>query len=194
MHQIPKLKWFSSRLAGLCPIYWGQVLSREWRCSCSSTDRRCCNYIWVINNFIAYSAASNFRGFTVDYENITVSQFAEMLFSPLTRLTSRGKWNTEQTLNPQKTPHNSPLHVLNKCIWYHNRTWLYFHYLGQPLFCPCCPLASRWTRRILIVWALLWKWSLHHHQGEEMWVGLTLKHRETHGCVVSTVATDGLLL
>ena len=24
--------------------------------------------------------------------------------------------------------------------------------------------------------------------------GLTLKHRETHGCVVSTVATDALLL
>ena len=27
-------------------IYWSQVLSREWRCSWSSADRRCCNYIW----------------------------------------------------------------------------------------------------------------------------------------------------
>ena len=26
----------------------------EWRCSWSSADRRCSNYIWVINNFIAY--------------------------------------------------------------------------------------------------------------------------------------------
>ena len=25
-------------------------------------------------------------------------------------------------------------------------------------------------------------------------IGLTLKHRETHGCVVSTVATDALVL
>ena len=38
----------------LCPIHWSQVLSREWRCSWSSADRRCCNYIWVINNCIAY--------------------------------------------------------------------------------------------------------------------------------------------
>ena len=30
------------------------VLSWEWRCSWSSADRRCSNYIWVINNFIAY--------------------------------------------------------------------------------------------------------------------------------------------
>ena len=30
------------------------VLSREWRCSWSSADRRCSNYICVINNFIAY--------------------------------------------------------------------------------------------------------------------------------------------
>ena len=38
----------------LCPIHWSQVLSWEWRCSWSSADRRCSNYIWVINNFIAY--------------------------------------------------------------------------------------------------------------------------------------------
>ena len=43
------------------------MLSREWRCSWSSTDRRCSNYIWVINNFIACSGASSYiRGFTVD--------------------------------------------------------------------------------------------------------------------------------
>ena len=29
-------------------------ISWEWRCSWSSADRRCSNYIWVINNFIAY--------------------------------------------------------------------------------------------------------------------------------------------
>ena len=40
----------------LCPIHWSQVSNRERRCSWSSADRRCSNYIWVINNFIAYWA------------------------------------------------------------------------------------------------------------------------------------------
>ena len=31
------------------------MLSREWRCTWSSTDRRCSNCIWVINNVVAYS-------------------------------------------------------------------------------------------------------------------------------------------
>ena len=31
----------------LCPIHWSQLLSWEWRCSWSSADRRCSNYIWV---------------------------------------------------------------------------------------------------------------------------------------------------
>ena len=38
----------------LCPIHWSHVLSWEWRCSWSSTDRRCSYYVWVINNFIDY--------------------------------------------------------------------------------------------------------------------------------------------
>ena len=37
----------------LCRIPWSQMLSREWRCSWSSADRRCSNYIWVIDNLIA---------------------------------------------------------------------------------------------------------------------------------------------
>ena len=49
----------------LCPIHWSQVFSREWRCSWSSADRRCSNYIWVINNFIAYKCAYYIRGLTV---------------------------------------------------------------------------------------------------------------------------------
>ena len=46
-------------------IHWSQVLSWEWRCSWSSADRRCSNYIWVINNFIAYKGGTYIRGFTV---------------------------------------------------------------------------------------------------------------------------------
>ena len=34
------------------------MLSRKWRCSWSSTDSRCSNYIWGINNFIAHRGAS----------------------------------------------------------------------------------------------------------------------------------------
>ena len=49
----------------LCPIHWSQVLSWQWRCSWSSADRRCSNYIWVINNFSAYKGASYIRDFTV---------------------------------------------------------------------------------------------------------------------------------
>ena len=35
-----------------------QGLNREWRCSWSSADRRCSNYIWVINDYIPYKGAS----------------------------------------------------------------------------------------------------------------------------------------
>ena len=44
----------------LCPIQWSQVLE-ERRCRWSSADRRCSNYIWVIDNFIAYWSASYIR-------------------------------------------------------------------------------------------------------------------------------------
>ena len=32
-----------------CPVHWSQVLSREWRRSWSSANRRCSGYIWVIS-------------------------------------------------------------------------------------------------------------------------------------------------
>ena len=58
MHRISKLNCFSSRHAvffaqsteAMCQVW-------EWRCSWSSADRRCSNYIWVINNLIAYRGA-----------------------------------------------------------------------------------------------------------------------------------------
>ena len=42
-----------------------QVLSWEWRWGLSSADRWCSNYIWVINNFIAYQSVSYIRGLMV---------------------------------------------------------------------------------------------------------------------------------
>ena len=49
----------------LCAIYWSQVLSREWRCSWSSTSRQWSKYIWVINSFIAYYCAPYMRDLMV---------------------------------------------------------------------------------------------------------------------------------
>ena len=49
----------------LSPIHGSHVISWEWRCSCSSTDRRCSKYIWVINNFTAYCGATYIRDLTV---------------------------------------------------------------------------------------------------------------------------------
>ena len=50
-----------------CPhtVYWSQVFSGEWRCRWSSADRRCSNYIWVINDFITYSSAPYIRDLMV---------------------------------------------------------------------------------------------------------------------------------
>ena len=61
-----------SSCSRLCPIYWSQVLNWEWRCSWSSADRRCSNYIWVINNIIAYKDASYIRDLTVISIYITI--------------------------------------------------------------------------------------------------------------------------
>ena len=49
----------------LCPIHWSHVLGWVWRCSWSSAGGRCYNYIWVINNFIAYWGVPYIRGLTV---------------------------------------------------------------------------------------------------------------------------------
>ena len=57
----------ASQMACSClrATYWSHVLSGEWRCSWSSADRRCSNYIWLNNNLIAYKGASYIRDLTV---------------------------------------------------------------------------------------------------------------------------------
>ena len=66
VHQIPKLKWFSSRLAvAFAQSTEARSLSREWRCSWSSADRQCSNYIWVISNFNADQGVPYIRGLMV---------------------------------------------------------------------------------------------------------------------------------
>ena len=65
LHQLPSDQCLASSCSCLYPIQWSRVLNREWRCSWSSADRRCSNYIWVINNVIAYWVASYIRELTV---------------------------------------------------------------------------------------------------------------------------------
>ena len=60
----------------LCAIYWSQVLSGEWKCIWSSADRRCSNYIWVINNLIAYKRASYIRDLTVYWHCFSLSKWS----------------------------------------------------------------------------------------------------------------------
>ena len=65
----------------LYPIRWSQVFSWEWRCSWSSADRRCSNYIWVINHLIANWSASYIRDLTVilNYCQLPENHFTEIL-------------------------------------------------------------------------------------------------------------------
>ena len=58
--------FFDSACSCLRTIYWSQVFSGEWRCSWSGANRRCSNYIWVINNFIPYSSVPYIRDLTVN--------------------------------------------------------------------------------------------------------------------------------
>ena len=48
-----------------CSIHWSQVLCEEWRCSWSSANRRCFNYLWVINTFIANERVAYIRGLRI---------------------------------------------------------------------------------------------------------------------------------
>ena len=87
----------------LCPIHWSHVSSWEWRCSWSSADRRCSNYIWVIKIFIAFSSASYIRGFTVYmpqgndepiilYRNINETSVTNLTMLPKT-VASQESWS-----------------------------------------------------------------------------------------------------
>ena len=67
----PRMNWLQKVENYLRKIYWSQVFSGEWRCSWSSADRRCSNYIWVIKNFIAYSSTAYTRDLTV-FGNTTI--------------------------------------------------------------------------------------------------------------------------
>ena len=63
----------------LCAIHWSHVLSREWRCSWSSADRRCSNYICMVNNFITYGCACYIRDLMVHCQPVVATVVADVL-------------------------------------------------------------------------------------------------------------------
>ena len=77
------LMFVVSSFSWLFPICWSQVLRRKWRCSWSSADRWCSNYIWVVNNVIAYHGASYIRGFTVTIKITTVCPMSPIYLAGL---------------------------------------------------------------------------------------------------------------
>ena len=87
----------ASACSCLCPIHWSQVLSREWRCSWSSADRRCSNYLWVIHNLNAYWGATYIRDLTV-HVFVTVSRTVLFQTEPTMMVTRKieawTKWPT----------------------------------------------------------------------------------------------------
>ena len=69
---------FISSCSCFCLIYWSKVLSKLWRCCWSSADRRCSNYIWMMNNYVAYSGVAYFRGLMVPlYQLVCIIRMGE---------------------------------------------------------------------------------------------------------------------
>ena len=108
--------FFISSCSCLCPILWSQVLSREWRCSWSNADRRCSNYIWVINNLIALEGASYIRCLTVrfDFWRLRLIQLDTRL-----QLSSSHHW---AWCNGDKLPQNRLEHQISLKYLHHAGT------------------------------------------------------------------------
>ena len=116
----------------LCPIHWSQVLSREWRFSFSNADRRCSNYIWVINNFIAYLATTNITGLTV--------------FIRISSLLLRQLYDCPQVAGKMKWKQTNP-----KTQWapiMYNNSWIILHSYSR-LF------TDYWYYYIIFIFCLL---------------------------------------
>ena len=136
MHQITKLKWFSSRLAIVFAQSIGasQVLSQEWRCSGSSTDRRCSNYIWVTNNFIAYWGAAYIRGFAVPASEVLIRLIhcppgiIDFQIHVKDRCLEHFLWNCLEVNATKPHSHWSLVTLLQVMAWWHQAT---SHYLSQ---------------------------------------------------------------
>ena len=87
------------------------LLSWEWRFSWSSADRRCSNYIWVINNFSAYWSAFYIRDLTVlcTAERYRKDYFV-INYATVVTILLHVRWHySVETLSALRAPHKGPV-------------------------------------------------------------------------------------
>ena len=140
----------------LCTIHWTQVLNREWRCSWSSADRRCSNYIWVINNFIAYlKGATYIRGLKVHVITIYVTHIMEEWESWQGGLIVGG----EDMTTTNKHVYYNVDYTLASCHLKSQVTWLFVQQLVQAedkvnitVFRPPRHMLGCWGQRAGPIW------------------------------------------
>ena len=91
-------------------------LSWEWRCSWSSADRRCSNYICVINSLITYSGAAYIRDLTVLVSFRIALLYSTIIYPQFSMLTH---WHWGNHMSPliqvMTCCLTSPSHYLNQC-------------------------------------------------------------------------------
>ena len=84
------------------------MLSREWRCSGSSADRRCSDYIWVIDKFIAYYGV---------FEGIIRISMIHVMYWPMSFRVTLWYWGNYCTRIKEET-----LKYMGKIGWYQSTT------------------------------------------------------------------------
>ena len=137
----------------LCPICWSRVLSREWRCSWSSADRRCFNCIWVINNLIAYKGAPYFRDLTVisinrlQIKNISTSCGIGLRWIPQNTFDGKLPLNQVRTFSEyfgEKYPRNieNLLYLARSTVVHESKTW------NSPTYVSHCSTDSSSKHRL----------------------------------------------
>ena len=127
----------------LCPRQWSQVSNREWRCSWSSADRWCSNYIWVIDNFIAHYSAFYITDLTVGIGEILSSPYSTVMDRSLSR-TNLFDWQGANLACEARQIERD---------WYGLTliaTWINIYIVWDEITCPfskfsCCPVQV-WER------------------------------------------------
>ena len=114
--------FLTSSCSCLCPIHLSQVLSWEWRCSLSSTNRWCSNYIWVISKLIAHLSVIYIRGlmlgFIIKSDIFWCREQIIFLNKQRPSNTYMYLWTRPSlTSNKWFVQYSAPEHCLNQCLF-----------------------------------------------------------------------------
>ena len=143
----------------LWPIHWSQVLSLECRCSWSSADRRCSNYIWVIDNFIAHKGATYIRDLTVHY--VWLNQYMVIFLCDVIACGSLPIMTSSfDTLRPEHNGHHFADNIKNSnsFFWPKEQQAMTWSYVDQVLWCHMVSLGHN----VLInIFLFVWKVATH---------------------------------